>query len=110
VTDENPDIRWTAAERLAEINKASLGEKNADLRATVGKLTDQKLLAKIAVKDKDPDVRQIAAKRLAEQKLLTKLELEARSGKARRAAIEKLADKTLLTRIANGTEPRGAKA
>ncbi len=66
----------------------------------IEKLTDQIVLAKIAVGDQFPSVRKAATKKLTDQKLLMKLAVEDREPEVRRAAINKVTDQVFLARIA----------
>lgn len=68
--------------------------------ATVEKLTDQAMLADIAMKNTDLSVRKAAVEKLTDQALLAKVAQNAADWIVRRAAVEKLTDKALLEDIA----------
>jgi len=75
VEDENPYVRVTAVELL----------------------DDQAMLRRIAVQDKDLDVRRVAMSKLTPESLA---QIEAEATNARRAAVEALTDQPSLARIA----------
>jgi hypothetical protein len=118
------------------IDKCAQGDWDAcrKLDAAVGKLTDQAVLAKIAVQDKVRDVRLAAVKKLTDQAvlakfaleeldigraavgkltdqaLLAKIAVEGKYDEAREAAVEKLTDQALLAKIAEQEESRFIRA
>jgi hypothetical protein len=61
---------------------------------------DQQLLAKIAVEDKNPDVRKSAVQKLTEQATLAKVALGDENPEIRSASVDKLTDQTLLEKLA----------
>lgn len=69
-------------------------------QAAVRNLTDQALLAKIAVEDKEADARQVAVEKLTDQALLAKIAAEDTGPFVRQAAFAKLTDQALLAKIA----------
>ena len=77
-----------------------------DRVAAVEKLTDQTLLAKIAVEDKHRWVRVAAVERLTDQTLLAKIAVEDKDWAVRKATVERLTNQTLLTKIAIEDEDR----
>ena len=77
---------------------------------TVRGLTDQTLLAKIAVEDKDPGVRSAAVGELTDQALLAKFAVEDKKVYVRLAAVEKLRDQAALAKIAEKEEDRFVRA
>jgi hypothetical protein len=68
--------------------------------AVVEKTTDQSLLAKVAVTDKHPNVREAAVQRLRDQGLLAKIAIEDEVPAVRLAAVKTLTDQGLLAQIA----------
>jgi hypothetical protein len=71
-----------------------------DLLNTVENMTDQALLAKIAVEDKGGPARLAAIRKLTDQALLAKITIEPNNMVFRKAAVEQLTDQTLLEKIA----------
>ena len=69
-------------------------------RVTVAKLTDQTVLAQLAIKDPDWDVRQIAIRGLADGAMLADLAVKAPDGAVRAAAVGKLTDQAVLAQVA----------
>jgi hypothetical protein len=69
-------------------------------QATVEKLTDESLLAKIALEDKYVNVRFTAVRKLTDQAILAKIAVEDKNDLVRKAAVEKLNDQALLVKIA----------
>ena len=67
---------------------------------TVERTTDQTKLAKIALEDKDAEVRRAAVAKLTDQALLAKIAVEAKDADVRSAAVAKLTDQALLAKIA----------
>ena len=86
----------------ALLAKIAVESRDADVRrAAVRKLTDQALLAKIAVEDTDhPDVRITAIEKLTDHALLAKIAIKDEDSSVRSAAIEKLTDQALLADLA----------
>jgi len=85
----------------SELAKIAVEEKDANVRgAAAAELTDQSLLVKIALEDSDAGVRGAAAKRLTEPSLLAKLAMESPDASVRKNAVAKLNDQGLLGRIA----------
>ncbi len=70
------------------------------LKVAIGKMTDQALLTKMAVDDRDPYVRTAAVGRLTDQMLLAKIAIEDKNRDVRMAAVGKLTDQALLAKIA----------
>ncbi|MGD1276589.1 MAG: hypothetical protein ABR964_05120 [Tepidisphaeraceae bacterium] len=64
------------------------------------KLTDQALLAKVAIEDKDPDVRRAALQKLTDQALLTQVGTAATDRDVLKIVFQKLDDGAILTRLA----------
>jgi len=104
VEARNAHVRQVAVAKLTDqalLAKVAVEDKDPDVRiAAVAKLTDQALLAKLAVKDRAPDVRKAAVAKLTDQALLAKLAVEDRDTNIRRAAVAKLTDQALLARLA----------
>ena len=84
------------------IGKCAHGDRKAcgKLTAAVRELTDQALLAKVAVESKDPVVRGAAVRKLTGQALLAKIALEDEAPDVRGAAVGKLTNQALLAKIA----------
>jgi len=84
-----------------ELAKIAVEDKDANVRrAAVAKVTDQSLLAKIVLEDSNVGVRSAAVINLTDQALLAKVALEGTDASARRTTVSKLSDQTLLARIA----------
>ena len=85
----------------ALLGKIALQDKDLYVRrAAVEKLTDQALLGKIALQDKDLYVRLAAVKKLTDQALLGKIALQDKDKDVRVVAVEELNDQALLAKIA----------
>jgi hypothetical protein len=84
------------------IDKCARGDRKAceKLKAAVEKLTDQALLAKIAVEDTNADVRYLAVKKLTDQAVLAKIAVKDREPYVRRAAVQNLTDQAALAKVA----------
>jgi hypothetical protein len=75
-------------------------------RAAVEKLTDQTMLARIAVADEDSLVRLSAAFRLTDPETLARVAIEGRDSKIGCTLVERLTDRVLLKRVADeGNDP-----
>ena len=72
--------------------------------AVVDILTDQAVLAKVAIEDKDADVRKIAIEKLTDQAILAKIAIDAKDWVISKRAVEKLADQAILAKIAVDTK------
>ena len=85
------------------------GDKDEARAASVRNITDQELLAEIAVNDLSPIVRAAAVKRLNSEFLIAKIAVEddSKDGIVREAAIARVTDPDLLARIALGDESYG---
>jgi len=88
--------------------KIALADKDTEVRSVaVKKLADQGLLAKIALEDKDEKVRRTVVEMLTDRELLAKIALADKDTEVRSVAVKKLADQGLLAKIAvegeNGT-------
>jgi hypothetical protein len=95
-------LHATTADEIGALSgKCANGDKQAceELRAAVEKLTDQALLAKIAVKEENPDVRQAAVYKLTDQALLAKIAVEDNNQYVRSAAVINLTDQNVLAKI-----------
>ncbi|MDI6451706.1 hypothetical protein [Anaerobaca lacustris] len=99
-----PNVRQAAVRRVtnqALLAKVAVEDEDGNVRgAAVAKLTDQALLAKVAVGDKDGNVRGAAVERLTDQALLAKVAVEDEDGNVRRLAVAKLTDQALLAKVA----------
>jgi hypothetical protein len=84
------------------IDNCSNGNRKAcrDLEAAVRKLTDQALLAKVAVEATDADARAVAVGELTDQAVLAKIAVEDKDWYVRKVAVGKLTDKAVLAKIA----------
>src|ERR1039458_6383713 len=84
------------------IGKCAHGDRKAcgKLTAAVRELTDQALLAKVAVESKDPVVRGAAVRKLTDLALLAKVAVESKDPVVRGAAVGKLTDLALLAKVA----------
>lgn len=96
-------LHATTADEIGSLSgKCANGDKQAceELQAAVEKLTDQALLAKIAVKEENPDVRQAAVYKLTDQSLLAKIAVQDNNQYVRSAAVINLTDQNVLAKIA----------
>jgi len=84
-------------EDLAELSHSRIPEVRI---GAVANLTDQALLAKVAIEDKEPDVRRAAVDKLTDQALLAKMAIEDKEPYVRRTAVEKLTDQVVLAKVA----------
>ena len=76
-------------------------------KAAVETLTDQGLLAKVAMEGEDPAVGVTAVGRLTDQALLAKAAMEGKKVQVGEAAVGKLADQALLAKVAIGGKSSG---
>jgi hypothetical protein len=86
--------------KLAGLCAAGNQKSCEKLQAAIRKLTDQALLAKIALESQYGNARQAAVLKLTDQTLLAKIALGDKETKVRQAAVSKLTDQALLVRIA----------
>jgi hypothetical protein len=114
---EDLGAREAAVDRLTDealLAKVALNTNNYTVQvAAAGKLTDQALLSKVAVEAHDEGVRVAAVKRLTDQALLTKVALQPLSFDNEDvivAAVEKLTDQALLAKIATKNGNIGVRA
>ena len=98
----NPLLAATADELAVLSGKCANGDESAckELQAAVEKLTDQALLAKIAVNEENSLVRMAAVYKLTDQALLAKIAVGDNDQYVRSAAVEHLTDQTVLVKIA----------
>lgn len=101
--DKSPSVRLSAVKKLTDqalLAKIAVETMDSDVRAAaVRKLTDQAVLAKIAVEDKDRYVRSAAANKLTDQSLLEKIAVEDKTDVVRYNAVMKLTDQAMLEKI-----------
>ena len=98
----NP-LHATTADELGVLSgKCTKGDEQAckELQAAIDKLTDQALLATIAVKEEDPNVRLLAVYKLTDQALLAKIAVGDNDQYVRSAAVINLTDQNVLVKIA----------
>ena len=97
------DIRQAAAHKLTNqtvLAAVAMGDEAGNIRkVAVSKLADQAVLAKVALEDNDKDVREAAVSKLTDQAVLTKVALEEEDRDVRRTAVGKLADQAVLARV-----------
>ncbi len=94
----------------SELAKIAVENKDPSVRQdAVAELTDQSLLAKIAVDDKSDGVRQQAVSKLSDQPLLARIAVEDTAARVREAAVEKLTDQALLAKVALEGKPPGSE-
>jgi hypothetical protein len=95
---------WRAVNALTDqtlLAKIAVEEKDQVARViAVQKLTDQALLAIIAVEDKVFSIRMIAVGKLTDKALLEKFAVEDKDASVRSQAVRKLTDQKLLAKIA----------
>ncbi len=98
------NIRETAADSL--IDRMSLSDmkvwKDPEL---TGKVTDQAMLAKIALEAADPDIRLAAVKNLKNQNLLISIAMKDRNEAVRKTAAAKITDSELLFKMGMWIKP-----
>jgi hypothetical protein len=105
---ENPHIRWACALKITNQSVlAKIAGEDTDgrvNRAALNRITDQTLLAKLAIVatigDEAMRICEFAAWRLTNTVLLAQVAVEARNSQARRAAVAKITDETILVRVA----------
>lgn len=99
----DPALRSRAVEKLTDQSMlARVAVQDADVdvrRIATGKLTDQPVLARIAVEDKDVEVRHEAISKLTDQSALAQIASEAKDADTRKAAVGRLRDQAVLVRI-----------
>jgi hypothetical protein len=103
---EDISVRTAAVERLTDqavLAKVAIGDKDEYVRrAAVERLTDQAVLAKVAIEDKDENVRETAVRKITDQALLTRVAIGDKDEYVRRAAVERLTDQAVLAKVAIG--------
>jgi hypothetical protein len=97
-------VRAAAIEHLTDqtlLAKVALGDRSFELElAAVDRLTDQSLLAKVVLESSNWTVRENAVDKLTDQVLLAKLAMDDTVGNFRKLVVKKLTDQTLLAKIA----------
>jgi hypothetical protein len=78
--------------------------------AAAGKLTDQAVLAQVALEDESWPVRAAAAGKLTDQAVLGKLAMKDKDGEVRRTAVEHLTDQAVLAQVALETKDGDVRA
>jgi hypothetical protein len=100
------DVREEATRRLTDqalLAKIAVEDEDSRVRtAAVEKVTDQAVLAKIATEDGNRDVRQVAVNKLTDQAVLAKIALDEKEGFVQAAAVKKLTDQAALAKVALG--------
>jgi len=84
-------------------------ERHAQEVASVRRESDQLVLAKLAIEDKDSDIRKTAAERLTEELPLRKVVMEAKDAEVRLIVIGKLEDQTVLANVAKNDPDAGVR-
>jgi len=108
-TKQDWSIRRAAVDRIS--NQSLLAEiavnatDRAVRRAAVERITDQTLLAKMAFDGKDLSVRRSAIERITDQTSLAKIAIEEQNPFLRRVAIERLTDPELLAEMGMWVKP-----
>jgi hypothetical protein len=93
-----------------ELVKIALGDKDANLRReAMANLWDQSSLAKIVTEATDAAVRATAAGRLTDQSLLAKAATGDSNAGVRKAVVAKLTDQSLLAKIATSDSDAGVR-
>jgi hypothetical protein len=101
-----PTLRIAAAEKCTDqtmLAKVAVEDENPYVREAAIKnsnLTDQAVLAKVAVEDKNRQVSYAAFKRLTEQAALAKVAVEHKDSYVRNDAVKKLTDQATLAKVA----------
>jgi phosphosulfolactate synthase (CoM biosynthesis protein A) len=101
---EIPEVRLAAVRNLTDqalLAKVAIGDEVWTIwKAAVEKLTDQAALAKVAVEAGDPHVREAAVEKLTDQVALAKVAVEAKDSSVRWIAVERLTDQVALAKVA----------
>ena len=104
IEDKDPFVRADAVKELSDqvlLAKVALNDKDSSVRGTaVEKLNDQALLVGIALKDDSGSVRMSAVRNLTDQTLLARIAETDRDANVRLNGVLKLTDQTLLAKIA----------
>jgi hypothetical protein len=104
VNSPDPKERIRALKNLTDqavLARMAIEDKDESVRvAAFAKLTDQAALAKIAIEDKDESARVAAFAKLTDQAVLAKMAIENDDKSVRIAAIAKLTDQAVLFKIA----------
>jgi hypothetical protein len=107
------EARLEAVKRMTDqslIAKVALGDQDAELRkAAVARLANQPQLVKIAISDADPSVRDAARDSLKDKSPLEKLAIEDGDARVRAAAVDELTNHALLARIATDDRDAGVR-
>lgn len=90
---------WSCSANRGEVIAVKENETNKEKVAKVMRITDQKLLAKIAVEDKDGIIRSAAVGKLTDQTLLTKIAVEDDYYWVRETALKKITNQALLVKL-----------
>lgn len=99
--DEEFNVRRAADSRLGRDSLPAVFGLTTTPLEKVARTTDQAALKKIALEDKDNEVRAAAADKLVDQALLAKFAREDSAFQVRAAATGKLTDQALLAKIAS---------
>ncbi len=105
---EDPDVRAAAVDNLTDqavLAKVAMTEKDPRvvtwiIKRLKSQVADQTLLARLAVEAENPAVRKVAAWKLTDQPVLSKIAVDDNDELVREAAVEKLTDQSLLSKIA----------
>jgi hypothetical protein len=101
---KDPRERILAVKELTDqavLAKVAIEDMDADVRrAAVSKLTDQAVLAKVAIEDMDAHVRREAIRMLTDQAVLGKVAIEGKDADVRYPAIRMLTDQAVLAKVA----------
>jgi len=103
-TSEIVEVRKAAVRDLSDqtlLAKVAIAGADANVRlAAVLKLTDQNVLARAAIEESNWEVGSAAVRELTDQATLAKVAIEAGDGNVRSAAMNKLTDQTALAKVA----------
>jgi hypothetical protein len=99
-----PELRFAAVRKITDqtlLAKIAIEDKTRNVRiAAFKELSDQALLAQIAVDIKEKNIRLVAVGKVTDQMLLRSIAAGDKDSDVREAAISNLTDQSLLTKIA----------
>lgn len=104
INSPDPQERIQAVRNISDqalLAKIAVESKDESLRySAVTKLTDAALLAKVALGSNDWSVRNAAVKKLTDEAVLAKIAVEDKDSYVREAAVTKVTDQVLLAKVA----------
>ena len=95
----NPQLETLIKDRVEERLQAVLSCSQGNIAAQKTILSNQELLARVAIEDKDESVRRAAIDKLADQELLAKVAIETKHLLECEVAMNKLTNQELLATV-----------